>query len=678
MKQYYSAKELSDFSLPGLPGTVQGINAKAEKEGWISQQRKGRGGGREYAFQSLPEIARKWIVDHSIEQTSLPFADSLPPAPAPRNDNTSHLKDCQRRRMEARLVVLQYIDQLAASIGRQERALRDVVDRARNGTLPEPVQRAVATANGHASGVKSRTLSRRTIMRWRAARDKGHAALAPKPNNTKKMPEWGIPFLKTYRVPQKISIAEAIRRMESAGLTAPSYDAARRFLAMLGEVEKNRGRMLPRELKALRPFVRRDSSALWPCDVFTADGHTFDAEVAHPFHGQPFRPEVTLILDVATRMAVGWSITLAESGLAVLDALRHAVTRHGIPALFYVDNGGGYKNELMRDEVTGFMARLGIDMTHSLPYNSQARGVIERGHQTLWVNAAKQLPTFVGADMDAEARKIAFKRTRADGAGLIGWQDFCGLIDHAATEYNNRPHSTLEKVADTITGKRRSLSPIEAWEAASREGWVPVIPEHTEDLFRPQEKRQVRRGEVALFGNLYFSLQLEEWHGQEVLVGYDVWDASKVWVRSMKGALICEAVLDGNKRDYFPQSVIEQAREKRARGRLKRLEIKRAEIEAEAGRMADATPQPLSPEEMARAAAYQARLEAKPEEPTHDAKGRPIFRGEFADRDWGKWVLANWNDVEQGERALFMRRCQSSVYRELIGIEEGELKGLAV
>jgi putative transposase len=55
------------------------------------------------------------------------------------------------------------------------------------------------------------------------------------------------------------------------------------------------------------------------------------------------------------------------------------------------------------------LSRLNITVSHALPYNSQGKGVIERSHKTLWVNAAKNLPTYIGKDMDAEAVKSSTK-----------------------------------------------------------------------------------------------------------------------------------------------------------------------------------------------------------------------------------------------------------------------------
>ncbi|MBB4268249.1 DDE-type integrase/transposase/recombinase [Roseospira visakhapatnamensis] len=183
-------------------------------------------------------------------------------------------------------------------------------------------------------------------------------------------------------------------------MPAPSYDQARRFVASLGAVGKSRGRVGPRELKALRSFTARDVEGLVPGDVYTSDGHRHDQEVAHPLTGQPKRPEIISVLDVRTRLWVGWSAWLDEAEWLVAAALRTAIVGYGVPSNWYVDNGCGFKNRAMNDPVTGLMARLGITYRNSLPYNSQARGIVERFHQTGLIAPARQSMAYVGTDMD--------------------------------------------------------------------------------------------------------------------------------------------------------------------------------------------------------------------------------------------------------------------------------------
>jgi putative transposase len=58
LKTHYTAQELADFRLPGLPETRPGIVARAKNHGWDSRARAGRGGGNEYSIDSLPDEAQ--------------------------------------------------------------------------------------------------------------------------------------------------------------------------------------------------------------------------------------------------------------------------------------------------------------------------------------------------------------------------------------------------------------------------------------------------------------------------------------------------------------------------------------------------------------------------------------------------------------------------------------------
>lgn len=602
-----------------------------------------------YTVSKLPRDVRDALMKSDVSRAPAPTAPAPPPSPL--GHDTTHLKAWQREHLEARLAILREVERLG-HVGGVEHAIHHVAGASRAGKLPPHLQALVCVAN-HTGAA----LSVRTIKRWRAAAQAGIGALAPRPGRGDGMPPWAAALLDAWRQPQKPSITSAVRALHRPGalpegVRPPSYDQARRFLAKVGAVEKLRGRKGPRELKADRPFVRRDTASLLPSDVYTADGHTFDAEVAHPDHGRPFRPELTLIVDVATRRAVGWSVALAESGLAVLDALRHAATRCGIPAIFYVDRGSGYCNDMMRAPATGMMARLSIELTHSLPYNSQARGIVERAHQTIFVEAAKRLPTYIGHRMDPEAKKVVYRRTRR-GTGIVRWDDLLALIGQAIDEYNARPHRALPRVEDPATGRRRHQAPNEAWRAAVDAGAEILTPEGDADLFRPQVRRTARRGEVALFGNTYFSHDLEEWNGRQVHVAYDVHDPSRVWVRDPEGLLICVAELDGNRRDYYPASYVKQRREARARGRRRRLEAQLEEVEAERqGGALEAAPHDLTEAEIEAAEDELARLTSEVAE--DEAPGvvllqgvrRPIFQ---TDREKYLWLLDRPDEIDRDD-----------------------------
>jgi len=141
----------------------------------------------------------------------------------------------------------------------------------------------------------------------------------------------------------------------------------------------------------------------------------------------------------------------------------------------------------------------------------------------------------------------------------------------------------LPTIIDEKTGKRRHLSPDEAWAHGIAEGapLVELEPGEADLLFRPQRECRVLRGEITLFGNRYFSHDLTEYHGEGVRVGYDIHDASQVWVYDANGRFICKAQFEANKRAFFPENVLQQAARKRAEGREKRLQARLSEVREE-------------------------------------------------------------------------------------------------
>ncbi|MBX9633691.1 MAG: Mu transposase C-terminal domain-containing protein, partial [Magnetospirillum sp.] len=133
-------------------------------------------------------------------------------------------------------------------------------------------------------------------------------------------------------------------------------------------------------------------------------------------------------------------------------------------------------------------------------------------------------------------------------------------------------------------------------------GWQPsmVTAAEAADLTRPYEVRTVQRGTVSVLGQSYFSRLLTDWHGCEVLVGYDIQDASKVYVRDPDGRLICEAGFEANRRAVVPRSYLDAAIERRHEGRLRRAQEHVDEIHAERGHvLIDATATPVLPDNVA-------------------------------------------------------------------------------
>ncbi len=550
----------------------QAISQRAARESWAFEEITARGGKKRlYPVASIPKDVQTALQKSAITN-ALPVIAAEVAAPMVIVAPETMLNDKQRLERDARAgVKAAILRTMTVARCSQEAAMHTLLANARSGLLEEVTINMLRLSRDARGRAGDGFPSIRTLKRWLATDD-----LSPKQRvKDMSVPAWAKSFLSLYQQPQKPSISDAYFSFCKVWPEAdrPSIHQVRRFLDKLGAVTRERGRMGARELKNIQPFVRRDFSLLEPNDVWSADGHTFDAEVQHPFHGRPFRPEITTWIDIATRRIVGWSVDLAESSIAVADALRNAVENAGVPALIYVDNGSGYKNAFMKDAATGLVGRIGSTMTHSLPYNSQAKGVIERSHQ-LWTTAARKLPSFIGAAMDREARLEQFKLTRkaikAGGAmPLMPWDLFVQFCDETLADYNNRAHRSLGNTSPNLT--------LRAFQA---KGWEPhtLAEEELATLFRPRVTRTLARAEIRLFNNIYFARELEEFHGLEAHIAYDIHNADTIWVYAPDGRLICEAQVNGNSKHYFPVPVIEQAKQKRAQGRLARVDAKREEI----------------------------------------------------------------------------------------------------
>ncbi|WP_448760968.1 Mu transposase C-terminal domain-containing protein [Acinetobacter tandoii] len=601
MELFYSIQELvllqSNIQNPNYPNNRQGFEYRAKKEKWEYKQDEsvGRNGfTRKYL---VPMDLALSIHNYSNPTNEVLISNAEVVVNESTLQNANELMDWQREVSENRLFLVRYIQQKVNSGIKKTKAIEQFIADAIAQTLPAEMQVVVKKAN--AKSGEERTVSRRSVFDWISAVEDADkhkinllSVLAPKQRATT-IPVWAAALLKVWGQPQKPTLTAALELLPNyldENVACPSYAQAYRFLnEKVGNVDVQKGRMGSRELKNIKGFIRRDTSNLFATDVYTADGHCFDAEIAHPIHGKPFRPEITSIIDVATRRIVGWSVDLSENRWAVLDAIRMSATECGVPAIFYVDNGSGYKNDLLKGRANGILSRLNVTVSHALPYNSQAKGLIERSHQTLWVKAAKNLPTYIGKDMDAEASNKAHKLTRSEivkfgqSKALMSWTDFISYAASVVDAYNNKPHSSLKRTTDPVTMKSRHMTPLEMWNVAlDQEQPIDRVDNwDLENFFRPTVERKVRRCEVELFSNRYFHRDLEQYHDEFVQVGYDIHCAEKVTVRDAEGRLICIAIWNDNKRDYFPKTVIEQAREKRADGRMRRLAVKQAEAIAE-------------------------------------------------------------------------------------------------
>lgn len=612
IKDFYTAKEIADMRLTSLPAFHRNVRATAEKENWVSRKRSGRGGGLEYAFDSLPadaqaEIKAKAYKALMPKQSTKAQRDIAVIA----NRSIDTLDSDQRATADARLRMTLLVDQYEVSAGSRTAAIKLVSEMSRDMALPvdestdynEVCAKALAKTRGKAGvGV-------RMLHQWCIDADKCStpaerlAALAPQKQGQPRIEptqmEWLPDFMAVYRNTNGLSMAEAYRTFELSygakhGADAvPHYDAVRRAMDKMPKYVRECGRLTGASMKALKTYQKRDWSGLMNNDVWTGDGHALKMKVRHPDHGQPFTPELTLIMDTASRYIVGWSMAYAENNIAVGDALRHAMVQHGIPAIYYSDNGGGQKNKVFDTDVHGIFARLGVHHETGIPGNPQGRGIIERVMKTLAHPIARHFETYHGPNVDSDTlRKVSTATTslaKAEAEGrevltpkqtwakgrLPDWNQLLDVVEAAVHWYNTEhQHSGIGNVTP-LQMRQHIMKQMDA------EDIIPLTEVEARDMFRPAVTRVVQRAWLTVYNNEYWHKSLEVWDGKAVVAYLDQHDASSVIVRDEDGGYICDAILDGNKKAAFSESVLERSKRQRAERRIKQLDEEYAKAKAE-------------------------------------------------------------------------------------------------
>ncbi|UEA17489.1 DDE-type integrase/transposase/recombinase [Pasteurella canis] len=604
LKKFYSVQELSKFNLSEFPTSVRRIKEKAKRENWQSRKRSGKGGGVEYALSSLP----KEVQEEIYSKLTLAVFQDKPRLPAIKKQiDLDDITNKQRDIADARMALVAYVQNLE-QVQTRDSAIKFICNSAKSGQLPDEVMALVERANCKNGNNCGRVLSHRTLYGWVLAYEKAKTpeerlkALVPSQRKADRVEDiaWLPDFLAIYRNTNGVSVAEAYAEFAHKWkeefsdqplrlAMLPSIDRVRRALSKLPRHIKEIGRKTGAEMRALQTYVKRDWSCLLANDVWVGDGHSMKMKVQHPDHGRPFIPELTMVMDAPSRFIVGWSVSLSENALAVADAIRHGVENHGIPAIYYSDNGGGEKNWMLDGDITGMLPRLGINHQTGIPGNPQGRGIIERVNKTIALRIARQFDTYhgTGADRDTVrktstavisldkairkgATELTEKQKWAKGK-LPTWQQFIDAVQVEIDRYNN--HHIHREIGTTPARKRREL--------LAKAEIIYITAVEARDLFRPSLLRVAQRGWINLFNNVYFSQKLLDVDGQQVQVSIDIHDPSSVIIRQKNGTYICEAMLDGNKRDAFPMSLVEKARKDRAQGRLKRKQEQVDEINAE-------------------------------------------------------------------------------------------------
>jgi hypothetical protein len=337
---------------------------------------------------------------------------------------------------------------------------------------------------------------------------------------------------------------------------APSYETVRAWLKQMPAaltVYARQGRKAYRERMAA--YLRRAYTDVWANQVWVGDHMIHDVECCNDIFedvewGAPIRIRLSAMLDYRSRLVAGASWAWEGSSRAIAATMRRGIFRHGPPEHIYVDNGKDYKKiargampgylresalapqgwwkaELEDIGHTGFLARLGIAVTHCLPRHPQSKHV-ERFFRSLHERFDKCWPTYTSGNpfTRPDATSVAMMdHRRLLRAGRVAESRhplasrFIVACLAWIEEYNDTPHT-----GEGMEGG----SPLQVFNGNRNPEQKPAPdPAALALLLAERQTRQVRECAITLNKRRYQPVDQAGWmtiherNEREIVVAYD-------------------------------------------------------------------------------------------------------------------------------------------------------------
>lgn len=536
-KIWFTAAEIADLSLPGLPRTKRKVNERADIENWalataedgapLARARKGRGGGVEYHLSILPDAARAELVKRGVSLA--PAHDSAAPGIAANDDiiagrgghgqlwswfdaQSDKVKDEARRRA-----------MILNSVGTYVESGLDAT---------RAVQNVAASAGVSVS----------TIWNWSALVRGVPAAdrlphLAPRRKGGGKEAAvdgdlWQM-LLSDYLRLARPSFLTCYRRVEDVaktmGLSLPHAKTLQRKLE--AEVPAQVITLRRKGVEALRKMLPpqiRSVADLHAMELVNIDGHKADVFVnwGRDANGKDIirRPIIVAIQDVHSRKFLAWRVAESEDMVTARLVFADLFRKWGIPKGLLADNGrafaskwltGGsrtrFRFKIREEDPVGLLVNLGVTVHWAKPYRGQSKP-IERGFRD-FCDAIARHPAFEGA----YTGNTPLAKPENYGSKAVDLETFIQVFDAGVAEHNRR----LGRRTEMGAGQHSFDDVFAASYARS------TVARATEEQLRlalfaaDQVSTDRTTGSVKLAGNSYWTEQLAAVAGEKVTIRFD-------------------------------------------------------------------------------------------------------------------------------------------------------------
>lgn len=518
-QEWFTAAELAELRLPGLPGDKRSINRRAQEDRWttratlqgepLARQRAGRGGGFEFHISLLPPTARL-----ELAQRGLSDEGEEPAQEAERAATWAWLErqpDKVRAEAETRLAVVREIELLQSAGMTGTAAVAEVSVRHQVGK---------STLWGWLAAVEGIAAADRLPALAPRRRGGGSAVAIDELLWTAFKSDFLRPSAPTLTSCYARTTALAAER----GLSAPSERTFRRRLER--EIDPAIIKLRREGEEALRrsiPAQRRDVSQLHALEIVNIDGHKFDVFVQHPDTGKVIRPMMVALQDVRSSKVLAWRIGDTESAALARLAFADLFRDWGIPVHCLLDNGRGFASKWLsggaktrfrfkvkEEEPTGLLTALGIQIHWALPYRGQSKP-IERAFRDLCDTIARHPATEGAYTGNTPLAKPENYASRA-----MEWNAFKAHVAEGIALHNarlgRRGRDYAGRSFDQVFAESYAVAPIKK-----------ATGEQLRMALLAAEMKTVNRttGEIALFGNRYWSPECGSLAGQKVTVRFD-------------------------------------------------------------------------------------------------------------------------------------------------------------
>ena len=512
-ESWFSARELAEMRLPGLPATKANIILMAQRDGWASKPREGQGGGYLYSAAYLP-IAAQAALALRLRAQQPPAPPSREAAKAALSDTEAwawfeRLPDHKRAEAAARLAALDTVARLVATGINKVPAMQMVA-----------AERAIRLSTLYAWEGLVRGIPPHHRLPRLAPRHAG--ATGPRAEASPEALDW---LRSRWLSPSRPTVETCIRDLRdvaaSRGWALPSDRTMRRHLDAIDQPTAIYWREGPEAADRLFPMLRRDRSALHALEMVNADGHRFDVMCLWP-DGTKARPTAVTFQDIYSGKILSWRVAPTENTDAFRLAFGDLVERHGIPDHLFVDNtlaaanktmSGGlrrrFRFKVRDEEPLGILPTLGVEVHFTRPYSGQSKP-IERAFGDFARDVARD-PAFEGAYLGNSTSN----KPHNAGSRAVPVAEFLAVLERRVAEHNARAGRqggvARGRSFDQVFADSYATAPIRKATAAQRRLWLLAA-----------ESVTVRQDStIHLLGNRYHDAELVHHIGRQVVVRFD-------------------------------------------------------------------------------------------------------------------------------------------------------------